>query len=250
MIDLKERRIFNEHGDDSLGARQLVGGNSTGIANLNTVKYAWAPKLFRTMVNNFWLPERVSLVEDKTTIKELTTDEMSALKDTLSFLIALDSMQAANLPRLANYITAPEVAVLYTVQEYQEVIHSQAYQYILLELFPSTEREEVYNRWKDNPMLLKRNKMIADLYQEFIDTPNTTTFKKALAADFVLESMYFYHGFQFFYQLQARNKAVGIAKEIRYIENDEDCVTGDTEVMTIGGWKTIDTVTTDDTDYQ
>ena len=42
-----------------------------------------------------------------------------------------------------------------------------------------------------------------------------------MAANFALESIYFYNGFQFFYQLAARNKVANVAKMIKYIENDE-----------------------------
>jgi len=173
------------------------------------------------MVNNFWIPQKVSLVDDKVTIKELTKDEMEAFKNTVSFLIALDSMQVSNLPNLADYITAPEVSGLFTVQAFQELIHSQSYQYLLLELFPNVEREEIYNYWRDNPLLLKRNKFIASQYQQFLDDKTLRNFKIAVAANFALEGIYFYNGFQFFYQLAARNKVANVAKMIKYIENDE-----------------------------
>jgi ribonucleoside-diphosphate reductase beta chain len=221
VTDLTQRKIFDEFGDDSSTARQLVNGNATGILNLNSVKYQWAPKLYKIMVNNFWLPEKVSLVDDKVTIKELTKDEMEAFKNTLSFLIALDSMQVSNLPIIADYITAPEVGGLFTVQAFQELIHSQSYQYLLQELFPNSERDEIYNKWRDNPLLLKRNKFIASQYQQFNDNKSLENFKLALAADFALEGIYFYNGFQFFYQLAARNKVANVAKMIKYIENDE-----------------------------
>lgn len=222
MIDkLKLKQIFNENGDDSLIAREMVNGEATGILNLNSVKYQWAPKLYKIMVNNFWLPDKVSLVDDKTTIKELTKDEMDAFKNTLSFLIALDSMQVSNVPKLGDYITAPEVSALFTVQSYQELVHSQSYQVILQELFPNLEREEIYNHWRTNPLLLKRNKFIANQYQQFVDNNSLENFKIAIAADFALEGIYFYNGFQFFYQLAARNKVSSVSKMIKYIENDE-----------------------------
>lgn len=221
MTQLTQRKIFNELGDDSATARQLINGNATGILNLNSVKYQWAPKLYKIMVNNFWLPEKISLVDDKVTIKELTKDEMEAFKNTLSFLIALDSMQVSNLPIVADYITAPEVGGLFTVQAFQELIHSQSYQYLLQELFPNSEREEIYNKWRDNPLLLKRNKFIASQYERFNEKKTLENFKIVLAADFALEGIYFYNGFQFFYQLAARNKVANVAKMIKYIENDE-----------------------------
>jgi ribonucleoside-diphosphate reductase beta chain len=221
MSELTQKKIFDELGDDSTTARQMINGTATGILNLNSVKYQWAPKLYKIMVNNFWIPEKISLVDDKVTIRELTKDEMEAFKNTLSFLIALDSMQVSNLPNIADYITAPEVGGLFTIQAFQELIHSQSYQYLLQELFPNVEREEIYNHWRNNPLLLKRNKFIAGQYQRFIDSKTVENFKTAVAANFALESIYFYNGFQFFYQLAARNKVANVAKMIKYIENDE-----------------------------
>ena len=221
MTQLTQKTIFNENGDDSVINRNIINGNATGIFNLNSVKYQWAPKLYKIMLNNFWIPEKISLVDDKVTIKELTKDELEAFKNTLSFLIALDSMQVSNLPNLSDYITAPEVSSLFTLQAFQELIHSNSYQYLLQELFPNMEREEIYNYWRTNPILLKRNKFIAGQYQQFNEDKSLSNFKKALAADFALESIYFYNGFQFFYQLAARNKVANVAKMIKYIENDE-----------------------------
>jgi ribonucleoside-diphosphate reductase beta chain len=218
---LLQKKIFDELGNDSTVSRSIINGNTTGILNLNSVKYQWASKLYKIMVNNFWIPEKISLVDDKVTIKELTKDELEAFKNTLSFLIALDSMQVSNLPNIAGYITAPEVSGLFTIQAFQELIHSQSYQYLLQELFPNTEREEIYNYWRNNPLLLKRNRFIASQYQQFNEEKTLTNFKHAIAADYALEGIYFYNGFQFFYQLAARNKVANVAKMIKYIENDE-----------------------------
>ncbi|HEY6436782.1 MAG TPA: ribonucleotide-diphosphate reductase subunit beta, partial [Ignavibacteriaceae bacterium] len=120
-----------------------------------------------------------------------------------------------------DYITAPEIGGLFTIQAFQELIHSQSYQYLLQELFPNVEREEIYNHWRNNPLLLKRNKFISGQYEKFIVDKTLHNFKIALAANFALESIYFYNGFQFFYQLAARNKVANVAKMIKYIENDE-----------------------------
>jgi len=218
---MKIKQVFNELGDDSLTERKMIGGNATGIANLNSIKYSWTNDLYKIMLNNFWIPEKVSLVSDRVTIKQLTPDELEAFKSTISFLIALDSMQVANLPRMNAFITAPEVSAIYTIQEFQELIHSQSYQYILQELFPNLEREEIYNYWRTNPLLLKRNKSISSKYELFNNNQTEENFKIAIAADFALEGVYFYSGFNFFYQLASRNKLVETAKVIRYIQNDE-----------------------------
>lgn len=220
-MTMQRKKVFNELGSDAIDDKQIVNGTSTGIMNLNSIKYKWASEIATKMQNNFWLPERVSLVDDKASHKELSPAESIAFKNTISFLIALDSMQVNMLPIISEYITAPEVSALITIQAYQELVHSQSYQYILNELYPNLGREEIYNLWRENSLLLERNKTIANLYQQFSDDRTDKNFKQALAAGFVLEGVYFYCGFNFFYQLASRNKAVGVSKVIKYIENDE-----------------------------
>lgn len=218
---LERKKLFNELGDDSLQAQKIVGGSATGILNLNNVKYSWVKPLFRKMLGDFWIPEKVSLVEDKVSIKNLTEEEDKAVRNTLSFLIFLDSIQVANLPNIANYITDPAISNLIGVQDFQEIIHAQSYQYILEGLYPNSEREDIYNLWRDNPVLLERNKFIADQYEQFIDNPTEDNFKRVLVANFLLEGIYFYSGFNLFEQLAARQKIVQTAKVISYIKVDE-----------------------------
>lgn len=218
---LERKKLFNENGDDSLTQQKIVGGNSTGILNLNNVKYSWVKPLFRKMLGDFWIPEKVSLVDDKVSVKNLTKEEDLAVRNTLSFLIFLDSIQVANLPNIANYITDPAISNLIGVQDFQEIIHSQSYQYILESLYPNSEREDIYNLWRTNPLLLERNKFIADQYEQFTLSPTEDNFKRVLVANFLLEGIYFYNGFNLFEQLASRHKLVQTAKIIAYIKVDE-----------------------------
>lgn len=126
MTNLKEVPLFNENGNDDPEFQELINGSPVGIANLNENRFTWSNNLYRMMVSNFWIPEKVSLVNDKVTINELTIDEDNAVKNTLSFLIFLDSFQCNNLPNIAKYITAPNVANILKIQEFQEVIHCYA----------------------------------------------------------------------------------------------------------------------------
>ena len=45
---------------------------------------------------------------------------------------------------------------------------------------------------------------------------------KACIANFILEGIYFYSGFMFFYNLSRNGKMSGSAQEIRYINRDEN----------------------------
>lgn len=56
---IKASPIFNPAGDDAISERTIIKGNTTGLFNLNAVKYNWAKGLYQVMVGNFWLPEKV-----------------------------------------------------------------------------------------------------------------------------------------------------------------------------------------------
>lgn len=220
-MQLKSTPLFNEKGGDGFEDQAMIGGNPTGISNLNNIRYQWVNPLYRTMIGNHWIPQKVSLVEDRITLSELDEQEDKAVQDTLSFLIFLDSFQVNNLPNIAEYITCPGVKNLLTVQAFQEVIHSETYQYILEALYPSVKRDEIYNLWRENPTLKKRIKFVSDIAQKFVDNKDKDSFIDVVIANYILEGLYFYQGFGFFHQLAHRKKLVQTDKEITYIQTDE-----------------------------
>lgn len=216
---MERKRLFNPEGNDSLESREIIGGNPTNIFNLNNVKYKWANGMYRRMMENFWIPEKVDLSSDN--LKELDPNELNAYKGILSFLIFLDSEQTLNLPNFSDYITAPEINLILAIQTYQEAIHSQSYQYIVETLVPKSDRDAIYEFWRTDNVLLERISYIASMYQSFIDKPSTKNFNKAIIANYLLEGLYFYNGFTFFYNLASRGKVVGTSEVIRYINRDE-----------------------------
>lgn len=219
---MEKKLIFNADGTDQVSERRIIGGNSTNLFNLNEVKYGWAKSLYRVMIGNFWVPEKVDLTQDGRDYKKLTEAETKAFDGIISFLTFLDSIQTNNIPHVADYITAPEVKSLLSIQEFQEVIHSQSYAYILESVIPSSKRGKVYELWRSDKNLLTRNKYIAGIYQNFIDEPSKENFAKVLVANYVLEGIYFYNGFIFFYNLCSRNLLLSVGDEIKYIQRDEE----------------------------
>lgn len=159
---IKRNAIFNPLGNDDLSARTIIKGSTTGLFNLNSVKYPWAKSLYQVMVGNFWLPEKVSGLKDdqRDFTSTLNAEEQRAYKGILSFLIFLDSIQTVNLPNFSDYITSPEVNLLLSIQAYQEAIHSQSYATILESVVSPEERDEIHYFWRENTILLERNKYI------------------------------------------------------------------------------------------
>ena len=220
---LKANLIFNPKWDDEVSSRTIIKWNTTWLFQLNSTKYSRAKSMYQVMIGNFWVPEKVSgLGEDATQLKTaLSEDEQRAYKWILSFLIFLDSIQTVNLPNFNDYITAPEVNLILSIQAYQEAIHSQSYSVILETVVDAAEREEIYYFWRDDKHLLERNEFIWNIYQDFIDKPTDKSFFKWIIWNFLLESLYFYNAFAFFDTLADQWKMVASDRMISYIRRDE-----------------------------
>ncbi|WP_036581919.1 ribonucleotide-diphosphate reductase subunit beta [Paenibacillus darwinianus] len=220
-MELQKKKLFNEEGDRDWGMRRMIGGNTTNLIELNNVKYDWATKMYRQMMNNFWIPEEIPLAQDAKDYKNLSLSERNSYDKIISFLIFLDSLQTANLPNINEYITAPEVNLILTVHTFQEAVHSQSYSYILDSVCSAEAREQIYNAWREDKNLLKRNRFITDLYENFIAEPSSQNLVKTIMANYILEGIYFYSGFSFFYALGRQGKMLGTVSEIKYIQRDE-----------------------------
>ena len=149
------------------------------------------------MQSNFWLPEKVPMVNDKISYNQLTVDEQDAYLKILSFLIFLDSIQTNNLPNISDYVTAPEVVLALSKQTEQEGVHSKSYGYILTSIFDKELADKAMYYWRDDEILLERNAYIAKIYQDFINNPTDEGFIRVIIANYLLEGLYFYNGFYF-----------------------------------------------------
>ena len=216
-----KKLIFNPNGNDDLSERTIIKGNSTGIFNLSESKYKWATSLYRKIISQFWIPERISLIEDRKDYLLLDEHEKDIFVSILSFLTFLDSIQTNNIPKVADYITASEVSTVLSAQAFYEVIHSQSYSYIIDSVIPVEDRKQVYEKWRTNEVLFERNKYIAEIYQKFWDSPSDESLAMVIIANYILESIYFYNGFIFFYNLASRGLMPNVASEIKLINRDE-----------------------------
>ena len=219
---INKKPLFNEFGDTETSKKRIINGNTTNLNDFNNMKYAWVSDWYRQAMNNFWIPEEINLSQDLKDYNKLEAEERTAYDKILSFLIFLDSIQTANLSNINNYITASEVNLCLTIQAFQEAVHSQSYSYMLDTICSPEKRNEILYQWKDDEILLKRNKFIGDLYNNFINEPSQENLLKTVMANYILEGIYFYSGFMFFYNLERNGKMPGSAQEIRYINRDEN----------------------------
>ncbi|WP_315357736.1 ribonucleotide-diphosphate reductase subunit beta [Prevotella denticola] len=219
---LKRNTLFNPSGDTDLRLRRMIGGNTTNLNDFNNMKYSWVSDWYRQAMNNFWIPEEINLSQDFKDYPRLDKAERTAYDKILSFLVFLDSLQSNNLPTVSEYITANEVNLCLHIQAFQECIHSQSYSYMLDTICSPEERNDILYQWKTDEHLMNRNKFIGDCYNEFHEKRDKFSLMKTLIANFILEGIYFYSGFMFFYNLSRNGKMSGSAQEIRYINRDEN----------------------------
>lgn len=216
---MDKKKIFNEEG--ARGTESIIGGNTTNLREWNRIKYDWARLMYRTMLNNFWIPEEISLNEDVKQFPYLTNGERNAFDKIISFLNFLDSIQSENLPNLSRYVTAAEVSSLLNIQAFQEEIHAQSYSYILDTVTNPITRDKIYDEWREDKHLLTRNRFIANIYQQFNENATDDNFVKVVIANYILEGIYFYSGFSFFYTLARQGKMTATSTIFKYINRDE-----------------------------
>lgn len=211
--------IFNPNGNDT--NIPAIGGNPTGLINLNNIRSPWAIALYKQMRENFWIPEKYDLSQDTLDWVKLTEDEQTAFLDIICYLTFLDSIQTNNLSLIKQRVTSPEIILCLAEQNSQEVMHNASYQYIIESVLPSEIRDKVYDRWRTNQALLDRCNTIVNYYNQYANEQTLSNFYQVLIANYLLEGIYFYSGFLFFYALSARHLMSGCADLFRAINRDE-----------------------------
>ena len=217
---MERKKIYNPDSTESASERRIFGGNPTGLFELNNIKYQWAYNLWDLMLNNTWFPKEVDMTTDVRDYKQLTDAEKRAYDKALSQLIFMDSLQTNNLIDNVNpYITSPEINLILVRQAFEEALHSQSYAVMVDSI--SQNSDEIYDMWRQDPMLKNKNDNIAKVYENLAGNPTEQDIVKAMFANQILEGIYFYSGFTFFYTLARSGKMLGSAQMIRFIQRDE-----------------------------
>ncbi len=217
---MHRKKIYNPNSHESVNERKIFGGNPTGIFELNKIKYQWAYNLWEVMLSNTWFPKEVDMTQDARDYKLLTEQEKNSYDKALSQLIFMDSLQTNNLIDNINpYITAPEINLILVRQAFEEALHSQSYAVMVDSISQNTE--EIYDMWRRDMKLKSKNDYIAKVYEDLAQNPTDEQIVKAMFANQILEGIYFYSGFTFFYTLARSGKMLGSAQMIRFIQRDE-----------------------------
>ena len=217
---MNRKKIYNPSSNEDINGRKIFGGNPTGIFELNDIKYQWAYNLWELMLQNTWFPQEVDMTQDAKDYKQLTENEKSAYDKALSQLIFMDSLQTNNLIDNVNpYITSPEINLILVRQAFEEALHAQSYSVMVDSISQNTD--EIYQMWRKDMQLKGKNDYIAQVYENLAQNPTDQNIVKAMFANQILEGIYFYSGFTFFYTLARGGKMLGSSQMIKFIQRDE-----------------------------
>lgn len=199
----------------------LFGGKSSGILNWNDIAYPHWYKMYKRLIGNFWQADEVNMASDVKQFSTLTEAEQDAYLKIIGLLSTLDAPQTRTALLLSLYATDPSVQSIMAVIAQQEAVHNESYSYVLSSVVSLDEQNESFQLGRTDPVLMKRNEHVTNHYNLFVEEPTIENILKTMVYTALLEGMFFYSGFAFFYNLARHNKMVGTSTMVSYINRDE-----------------------------
>lgn len=200
---------------------RLFGGESSGILNWNDIAYPHWYKLYKRLVGNYWQADEINMSSDVKQFPTLTEAEQDAYLKIIGLLSTLDAPQTRTALLFSLYATDPSVQSILAVIAQQEAVHNESYSYVLSSVVSLKDQNESFELGRRDPILLKRNESIMEHYNRFVEDPTIENILKAMVYTVLLEGMFFYSGFAFFYHMARNHKMVGTSTMISYINRDE-----------------------------
>ncbi|SET53370.1 ribonucleoside-diphosphate reductase beta chain [Salinibacillus kushneri] len=199
----------------------IINGQSSGLLNWNDIAYPQMYELYQTLLSNFWKAQEINMQDDIKQWDLLSDIEKDVFLRINTQLASLDSLQTPTMSQVLDYVTDSSFKAIFAVISQQEAVHNESYSYILSSLVPLREQNERFNQAKDDPVVQKRNQMILDAYETFRENPTPQHLLELSIHSVVLEGIYFYAGFAFFYHLARQQKMLKTSTMISYIQRDE-----------------------------
>lgn len=200
---------------------RLFGGKSSGILNWNDIAYPHWYKMYKRLLGNYWQADEINMSSDIKQFSSLSQVEREAYLKIIGLLSTLDAPQTRTALLLSLYATDPSVQSILAVIAQQEAVHNESYSYVLSSVVSLDEQNQAFEFGRSDPVLLKRNRQITEQYNAFVEEPSLENILKTMVYTALLEGMFFYSGFAFFYNLARQNKMVGTSTMISYINRDE-----------------------------
>ncbi|MEZ7172737.1 ribonucleotide-diphosphate reductase subunit beta [Sporosarcina sp. OR05] len=199
----------------------IFGGKASGILNWNDLAHPHFYTLRQKIRSLFWTANEVDMTQDVKQFGNLSKAEQEAFLKIIGLLATLDGPQTVIAMKIADFATDPSVKSIMATIADQESEHNHSYAYVLSSVTTLDKQMASFEMGRSDEVLMKRNERIVDIYNEFAENPTIETVLKAMVYTTLLEGLFFYSGFAFFYNLARHQKMVGTSTMISYINRDE-----------------------------
>ena len=206
---------YNPNGEEILDEK-IFGGSPTGFVDFNRSRYKWDSNIYDLMNANTWFPSEVNTSTEKKNFEQLTENEQAIYKMTFAQLSFNDSAQEEYLSDFRRLANNRLIKAVLSLQIMQEVNHSKSYA-VLLDACGNSE--EVFNLYKHDNALNRKNQRIAEQFAKYIDGGSVDKMLLSAMASVNLEGIYFLLGFSYIYLLG--DKVPGARDMIKFIARDE-----------------------------
>lgn len=203
---------FNPNTPERAGFEPIIGGNPSGLLNMNHCQYEWAVKIYKQMKALDWTPNDVNTNGEALRYQGLSDAEKRMYNLAFAQLSFDDAVQADAIQTLNIHISNKVVsACIHRVSE-EEVNHSLSYAVLLQDTTGNADM--VFDLYKSDPILRAKNQWISDRYVEYTKVPVMLAFIAQL-----VEGVVFLGGFAAIFSLG--QKMTASAQMVAYISKDE-----------------------------
>jgi ribonucleoside-diphosphate reductase beta chain len=175
--------------------------------------------VWQKLTSNFWLPEKVSVSNDRKTWETLSDAEKKLVLHVFTGLTMLDTIQGrfGALSIMKDATSLFEEAV-YTNIAFMENVHAKSYSSIFSTLSTTKDINQSFNWSQHNEFLRKKEEIIMSYYR---DTEHPLAPQRRKIASTLLESFLFYSGFYLPLYMNSQAKLTNSADIIKLIIRDE-----------------------------
>ncbi|MBB4822980.1 ribonucleoside-diphosphate reductase beta chain [Sporosarcina luteola] len=219
MVTLTRVKVLNPANPNK--ATAIFGGKASGILNWNDLAHPHFYTLRQRIRSLFWTANEVDMTQDVKQFPNLSKTEQDAFLKIIGLLATLDGPQTVIAMKIADFTTDPAVKSIMATIADQESEHNHSYAYVLSSVTTLDKQNASFEMGRTDEVLMKRNERIVEIYNEFAENPTIETVLKAMVYTTLLEGLFFYSGFAFFYNLARHQKMVGTSTMISYINRDE-----------------------------
>lgn len=199
----------------------MLTGDASGLLNWADTAHPEFYDTYMSALESHWTADEVNLTNDQKEFPSLQEPIRVAAKSIIGLLSGLDSAATRNLLEVLLYVKDPAIWANVAMMAKEEVEHNRSYHIIVSNVLSRSEEVEVFETPLKNELLLDRNKKMMDVFNDFSLNKTPDSMLNFLVHDTVLEGIFFYSGFAFFYGMARTKKLIGMTTEINYINRDE-----------------------------